>query len=226
MSNDHSIDQHDAFVDRLVDVSFERGLAAMERYSMRSRPQRAAPDGIDSALERAAKRNPDIAFHLLVGDTVLGEAGSRSSKMKLDSDAAYAALGLHLAEGFDKYADNHHIKRLPGVPSRRKSIEDMARGEAFWAGYQSAKGVAISGDGERRNLSDRERRALMHKAMIADRSVARQGHDFATNGRETAYQLEVRKMMSAIARGDDGHFIPSRRAVPAKARTAGRQLEL
>lgn len=132
-------------------------------------------------LEDQAKENPDMLFHLHVGPTALSEVKAKSTAMGLNDTEIEAVRGMHLAIALDEYADMYHIGRLHGVPSRQELQLNMNKGEAFWRGFQIARGEIVLKSGFRSEIQNEERLASWMYAKSLNYACAMEGFAFGVS---------------------------------------------
>ncbi|WP_281969146.1 hypothetical protein [Roseovarius nanhaiticus] len=184
----------------------------------------------DNQLERRAKKDPEALFHLHVGKDALSKVEGKSKIMELDALEREAIRGMHLAAALDDYADMYHIGRLVGVPPRQERRRNVDKGEAFWRGFQIARGYVVLANGFRSTIDKEERFATWLYAKSVDYDCAMQGFRFGApscSGGEIStysdilhkddcitpgpsnYLESVARLISAIENSESDYFLAS-----------------
>lgn len=135
----------------------------------------------DIELEKQAKESPEALFYLHVGPTALSKVEAKSTTMDLSDSEMRAARGIHLAIAFDEYADMYHIGRLIGVPTGQDLQLSMNKGEAFWRGFQIARGEIVLKSGFRSKIQNEERMASWMYAKSLNYACAMEGFAFGVS---------------------------------------------
>tara|TARA_R110002110_G_scaffold95784_9_gene247436 strand:- start:1462 stop:2043 length:582 start_codon:yes stop_codon:yes gene_type:complete len=181
----------------------------------------------DIELEKQAKESPEALFFLHVGPCALSKAKAKSTTMGLNDAEKDAARGMHLAIALDAYADMYHIGRLDGVPTGQDLQLHMDKGEAFWRGFQIARGEIVLKSGFRSKVQNEDRLASWMYAKSLDYDCAMEGFAFGvstdTSGKKAIlnellgvdvhaaytppkYLKSIGDLVAAIERSDRSYF--------------------
>ncbi len=119
--------------------------------------------------------------------------------MDLNDVELDAARGMHLAIALDAYADMYHIGRLDGAPTRQDLQLSMNKGEAFWRGFQIARGEVVLKSGFRSKIQNEERLASLMYAKSLNYDCAMEGFAFGvstdTSGTKAILNEVLRQMI-------------------------------
>ena len=160
----------------------------------------------DNELEQRAKEYPETLFHIHVGQSALAKVKGKLKIMDLDAIEMNAARGMQLAIALDDYAEMHHIGRLVSVPSRHDLKLALSKGEAFWRGFQIARGNVILKNGFRSTVSSEERFQTWNYAKSIHYDCAMEGFAF---GLSTKVEDEIMTYNDMLRDNELGRSEPS-----------------
>ncbi len=160
----------------------------------------------DNELEMRAKESPEAQFYLHVGPSALSKVKAKSATMDLNDVEMDAARGMHLAITLDAYADMYHIGRLDGAPTRQDLQLSMNKGEAFWRGFQIARGEIVLKSGFRSKIHNEERLASWMYAKSLNYDCAMQGFAFGASTDTSGTKTSLNEILGA---NEHTAYVPS-----------------
>lgn len=163
------------------------------------------PDDIE--LEKRAKESPEAQFYLHVGTAALSKVKAKSTTMDLNDLEMDAARGMNLAIALDAYADMYHIGQLHGVPTRQDLQLSMNKGEAFWRGFQMARGEIVLKSGFRSKIQNEERLASWMYAKSLNYDCAMEGFAFGVSTGTSGTKAILNEILGA---DDHAAYTPSK----------------